>query len=72
MQLMEIEKRLSGPDRMQAMEEYDATLRGLSDRIEDTLREGVPPDAFHALERLKEATITARKLLRLTVQDAVK
>lgn len=69
MQLMEIEKRLAGPDKMQALEEYDGTLRALSQRIDSTMQEGVAPDDFRKLEDLREATILARKLLRLTVQS---
>lgn len=69
-QLMEIEKALAGPDRAAALARYDETLRGLSKRLEETLAAGVAPDAFQPLSQLREATTLARKLLRLTVQEA--
>lgn len=69
MQLMEIEKRLAGPDKMQALDEYDATLRGLSQHLDAALQAGVPPEDFRKIEALREATTLARKLLRLTVQS---
>ena len=66
--LLEIEQELAGPDRMQAMEKYDAILLGLENRIADALREGLPSDDFQNVTLLREANVTARKILRLTVR----
>lgn len=68
--LMEIEEALSAPTREAALAHYDATLRALSERLAQTLRAGVPPEDFTPISNLGEATTLARKLLRLTVQEA--
>ncbi len=66
--LLEIEKELTGPDRMTALMRHDRVLADLSARIEAALKEGVAPEEFQRLEELKEANILARKILRLTVR----
>lgn len=67
-QLLDIERELSGPGKMEAMERYDAMLVALDERIEQALREGLPADDFQKVAALKEANIVARKILRLTVR----
>ena len=66
--LLEIEKELTGPDRMAALARHDKVLAGLSARIEAALKGGVAPDEFQKIEELKEANVLARKILRLTVR----
>ena len=68
LRLLEIEKDLAGPDREAALARYDKVLLGLSARIDEALRQGLAPDEFPKVELLKEATILARKILRLTVR----
>ena len=68
MELLEIEKELSGPDREAALARHDAVLVGLAERLESALRLGVPPAEFGRCEALKEAVVVARKLLRLQVK----
>lgn len=68
MELLEIEKALSGPDKMVALEKYDGVLLGLSSRLEVALKRGLPPDEFQRCEELGEAVTVARKLLRLAVR----
>ena len=64
--LMEIEKELTGSDREAALAKYDAVLVRLGDRIDTALKEGLPPEEFPKVEELKEASVLARKILRLT------
>ena len=66
--LMEIEKELSGPDRMAALARHDSVLARLGDRIEGAMKAGLPPEEFAKLKELKEANVLARKILRLTVR----
>jgi len=68
LRLLEIEKNLAGPDREAALARYDKVLAALSARIDAALRQGLAPDEFPKVELLKEATILARKILRLTVR----
>ncbi len=68
-QLLEIEKELSGPNREAAMRQYDAVLKGLDDRLGRALAEGMAPEDFGRAEALRHAVLLARKLLRLTVQS---
>ncbi len=68
LRLLEIEKELAGEGRFEALAKYDAVLSALDQRIEEALRQGLPPDEFPAVESLKEANILARKILRLTVR----
>lgn len=67
-QLLDIERELSGPDKMEAMERYDAMLIALGERMEQALREGLPADDFVKVKALNEANTIARKILRLTVR----
>lgn len=69
MELLEIEKELAGPDREAAMMRYDRVLVGLAERLRTALREGLPPDEYDRAERLADAVVTARKLLRLQVRQ---
>lgn len=66
--LMEIERELAGPDREAALAKYDAVLSALAGRIDAAMRAGLPPDEFPAVERLHEANILARKILRLAAR----
>ena len=68
LRLLEIEKDLAGPDREAALARYDKVLVDLSARIDAALRQGLAPDEFPKVELLKEATVLARKILRLTVR----
>ena len=68
MQLLEIEKELSGPDAQEAMQRYDLILKNLDGRIAEALREGIAPDEYTNAEQLQKAVLVARKLLRLSVQ----
>lgn len=70
MQLLEMEKELSGADRDAALSRYDAVLAGLERRIAETLRAGLPPDDFSRVEQLREANLAARKILRISVREA--
>ena len=67
-QLMEIEKELAGPDAEAHLARYDSVLAALGSRIDAAMEEGLPPDEFPAVGELREATILARKILRLTVR----
>lgn len=66
--LLAIEQELAGPDREAALAKYDRVLADLSARIETAMNAGLSPDEFPKVEELKEATILARKILRLTVR----
>ena len=69
MELLEIERELSGPQRMEALQKYDGMLVALGARLEAALAEGLPPDAFARCEGLGDVVVLARKLLRLQVKD---
>jgi hypothetical protein len=69
MQLLEIEKELSGPDREAARVRYDRVLADLDSRIADALREGLPPDDYSKVEQLREANVIARKILRISARE---
>ena len=66
--LLEIEKELAGPQKEAALAKYDAVLSALGERIESAMTVGLSPDEFPKVEKLKEANILARKILRLTVR----
>ena len=66
--LLEIEKELAGPGRDEALARYDAVLAGLSRRIDETMKAGLPPDEFPGVEELRDANTIARKILRLTAR----
>ncbi len=68
--LLEIERELAGPGRVQALSRYDAVLAALGERIETVMKNGLPPDEYPKAEALREANILARKILRLTVRVA--
>lgn len=70
MELLQIEKELSGPSRMEALAKYDEQLVALGARLDAALAEGLPPDDFARCEGLGEAVVIARKLLRLHVKKA--
>lgn len=69
MQLLELERELSGAERDAALVRHDAILVNLDARINDALREGLPPDEFSRVEQLREATLVARKILRLSARE---
>ena len=68
MQLLEIEKELSGPDGDVAMSRHDAILAGLEDRIAEAMRAGLAPDDYSRVEQLREANLVARKILRISAR----
>lgn len=68
MELLEIERELAGPDREAALARHDRVLVGLAERLQAALREGLPPDEYDRAERLADAVVIARKLLRLQVR----
>ena len=68
MLLMEIEKELAGPGREAAMKRYDDVLVGLDARVQDALAQGLPPDEFSRCGELRDAIVTARKLLRIQIR----
>ncbi|MCQ2396218.1 MAG: hypothetical protein MJ106_00785 [Lentisphaeria bacterium] len=70
MNLLEIEKELTGPDAQAALERHDGVLLALTDRLNAACDEGMPPDDFAKAEILKEAVVIARKLLRLKMREA--
>ncbi len=65
LRLLEIEKELAGPDAAAALRRYDAVLAGLDARLAEALARGLPPEVYEKCERLKEANVVARKVLRL-------
>ena len=69
LQLLALERELSGPGAQEALARHDAVLLGLENRIADALREGVSPEEFPKVEQLREANTIARKILRLAVSD---
>ncbi|MBO7181617.1 MAG: hypothetical protein J6V91_02395 [Kiritimatiellae bacterium] len=69
MQSLELERELSGAERDAALARHDAILVNLDARINDALREGLPPDEFSRVEQLREATLVARKILRLSARE---
>jgi len=68
-QLLEIERELSAPNGEEAMLRYDQVLLRLDERIATALREGLPREEYEKAERLKEAVLVTRKLLRLAVRE---
>ena len=69
MQLLELERELSGAECDAALARHDAILVNLDARINDALREGLPPDEFSRVDQLREATLVARKILRLSARE---
>ena len=68
MQLLEMEKELSGPDRDTAIARYDGVLADLEARIAGALRDGLAPDDYSRAGQLREANLVARKILRISVR----
>ena len=66
MQLLEIEKELSGTESEAALAKHDAVLAALEERIAEAMRVGLPPDEYSRVEELREANLTARKILRIS------
>lgn len=69
LKLLEIEHELSGASCEEAFQRYDAVLATLDQRLAKELDLGLQRDAFVRAEKLKEATLVARKLLRLAVKE---
>jgi hypothetical protein len=69
MNLLDIENELGGPDRDAALARYDAVLAGLEVRIAEAMRAGLPPDEYARTERLREANVVARKILRISARE---
>ena len=70
MELLAIEREVKGPDGTAAMERYDRVLVGLGERLEKALGVGLPPAEYPRAEMLRDATVVARKLLRLAVRKS--
>jgi hypothetical protein len=68
-QLLGIEKELSGPNGQAVMEGYDKVLLALDERLSEGLRQGLPPAEYTAAEQMQKAVLIARKLLRLAVRQ---
>lgn len=68
MELLELERELSGPGSATALARYDAQLVALQTRLVRACAEGLPPADFARCEGLDEAVTVARKLLRLQVR----
>ena len=66
--LLKIEKELAGPGKEAALARYDKVLADLSVRIDEAMRAGLAPGEFPKVEKLKEANVLARKILRLAVR----
>ena len=66
--LTELERELAGPDAKAALEKYDAVLVGLDGRLKRALDAGLAPEEYARCERLKEANVVARKVLRLAME----
>ncbi len=64
-ELLEIEKELAGPDADAALEKYDALLTALDERIRLAMSEGLSPAEFGRVERLANANVMARKVMRI-------
>ena len=69
MELLDIEKELAGPERMEALKKYDDTLVSLQARVKESLRIGLAASDFAKVSELDEVVTVARKLLRLQVRD---
>lgn len=67
-QLLEIERELSGPDKMEHLARYDNQLVTLAKRLETALNQGMAPDEYSRAQDLRETITLARKILRLTVR----
>lgn len=65
--LTELERELAGPGAAEALAKYDAVLVGLDERLKEAFSSGLPPDEYARCERLKEANVVARKILRLAM-----
>jgi hypothetical protein len=70
MQLLEIEKELSGAESEAALAKHDAVLAALEERIAEAMRVGLPPDEYSRVEELREANLTARKILRISAHGS--
>ena len=68
MQLLDIEKELSGQDRDAALARYDAVLSGLDTRIAEAMHAGLAPNEFARVEQLRDANLVARKILRISAR----
>lgn len=69
MQLLELEKELSGADGAAALARHDAVLALLDGRIAGAMRTGLPPDEYSRVEKLREANLVARKILRIAARE---
>ncbi len=67
--LLDIERELAGPDAGEALRRSDAVLSALQRRIDEAMKEGLPPEEYKSVSSLSEANTVARKLLRLAVRE---
>ncbi len=68
LQMLEIERELTGEHAQEALEKYDAILVGLDERLKRVLTQGLPPDEFPKCQALAEVCTTARKILRIAMK----
>ena len=71
LKLLEIEHELYGSNAEEALAKYDSVLKSLDERIAEALSGGLEREEYARVSRLKEANLTARKLLRLAVKEGV-
>ncbi len=69
LKLLEIEHELSSAGADEALKRRDSVLAALDERISRCLAAGLGPDEYARVERLKEANLIARKILRLAVKE---
>ena len=69
LKMLEIEHELSGAGAHEALKRYDSVLAALDERVSGCLAAGLGPDEYARAQRLKEANLIARKILRLAVKE---
>lgn len=69
LKLLSLETELSGPDRETVFARHDAVLAALDERLGRHLQAGLNREDFARVEQLKDATLVARKLLRLVMKE---
>ena len=69
LRLLDIENELYGSEAQAALAKYDSVLESLEARIAESLSEGLEPEEYARVSRLRESNTVARKLLRLAVKE---
>ncbi|MBR0459994.1 MAG: hypothetical protein IJJ26_12210 [Victivallales bacterium] len=68
LQMLEIERELTGEHAQEALEKYDAILLDLDARLKRAMNQGLPPSIFPKCQALSEVCPTARKILRIAMK----